>query len=206
MAGLRGFWRRRRSSIGPGATMSPSNSKRDGEDSKTPLATPTPSPHRVSFSSDLPQPQHETKYPKPKNQQSDAPLLEPAPTQDEPSHTTSPNLTVHDRAAAIMSGSPVTGPPIVGSQEATTTTTTTEEDGNSSRPTSPPASPPTTFRNRNRGLSLRSSLFTKSIERQVLSPELGMGRHSFPSSAHSHKHRAVAEQQQQQHGKRDGTW
>lgn len=182
--------------------MSPSNSKRDGEDSKTPLATPTPSPHRVSFSSDLPQPQHESKYPKPKNQQSDAPLLEPAPTQDEPPHTTNPT---HDRAAAIMSGNPVTGPPIVGSPETTTTTTTETEDGDSSRHPSPPALPPTTFRNRNRGLSLRSSLFTKSIERQVRSPDLGMGRHSFPSSAHSHKHRAVAEQQQQ-HGERDGTW
>ncbi|KAI7229355.1 hypothetical protein KC330_g7476 [Hortaea werneckii] len=185
--------------------MSPSNSKRDGEDSKTPLATTTPSPHRVSFSSDLPQPQHESKSSKPKSQQSDAPLLEPASTQDEAPHTTSSNLTLYDRAAAIMSGSPVTGPPIVGSPETTTTTTTTtEEDGNSSRQTAPPASPLTTFRNRNRGLSLRSSLFTKSIERQVRSPELGMGRHSFPSSSHSHKHRAVTEQQQ--HGKRDGTW
>ncbi|KAI7156600.1 hypothetical protein KC349_g6208 [Hortaea werneckii] len=124
--------------------MSTSNSKRDGEESRTPLATTTTSPHRVSFSSDLPQPQQESKSPKPKNQQSDAPLLEPAPTQDEPPHTTSPNLTVHDRAAAIMSGSPVNGPPIVGSQE--TTTTTTEEDGDYSQHTSPPASPPTTFR------------------------------------------------------------
>ncbi|KAI6885071.1 hypothetical protein KC318_g15771 [Hortaea werneckii] len=188
--------------------MSPSNSNdRDGKDSKTPLATTTPSPHRVSFSSDLPQPQHESESAKPENQQSGAPLLEPASTKDEPPHTTSPNLTVHDRAAAIMSGNAVTGPPIVGSPE-TTTTPTTEEDGNSSRHTSPPASPPTTFRNRNRGLSLRSSLFTKSIERQVRSPDLGIQRHSFPSSSHSHKHRAVTEQQQQQqqHGKRDGTW
>ncbi|GAB1741240.1 hypothetical protein NU219Hw_g6481t1 [Hortaea werneckii] len=180
--------------------MPPTNSKRNGEDSRTPLASTATSPHRVSFSSDLPQPQHESKSPKPKKQQSDAPLLEPAPTQDDPPHTISTNLTVHDRAAAIMSGSPVTGPPIVGSPE---TTTTTEEDGNSSRHTAPPASPPTSFQNRKRGLSLRSSLFTKSIERQVRSPELGMGRHSFPSSSYSDKHRAVAEQQ---HGKRDGTW
>jgi len=181
--------------------MAVPNSKRDGEDSKAPLATTNPSPDRVSFISDYSQPQNESGHTTLKEQKSDDALPVPTSTDDDSAHTRDLNLAVHDRAAAIMGGGVVTGPPIIGSPA--TTTTTTRDEKASSRHSIPPASPPTPSRNRSRGLSLRSSLFTKSIERQVRRPELGMERHSFPSASYSNKHRAVAEQQ---HGKRDGTW
>jgi len=165
MVGRRESVRRSCSSTRPGTAMSATNSSPNGEDSKKPLAAKTTSPPRVSFSSDLSQLQDDSKDMKSEKRKSDASLLEPASTKDEPIQTTDPNLAVHDRAAAIMGGGVVTGPPIIGSP-ATTTTTTRNENPSS--------------RNRNRGLSLRSSLFTQSIERQVRRPELGIERHSFP--------------------------
>lgn len=200
MVSWREIGRRRRSSSGPGAAMSVTNGKQDGDHCGSPPASTSPSPHRVSFSSDLSQPQHQSEYMTSKEQRSGDLFSAPTSTKDEPPHTTGPSLTVHDRAAAIMSGSPVTGPPIIGSPATTTTTTPTDEK--SSRHSMPPASPPTSSRNRNRGLSLRSSLFTQSIERQVRSPELGIERHSFPSLA-SNKTRAAGGQE---HGKRKSTW
>ncbi|GAB1734409.1 hypothetical protein NU195Hw_Modified_603t1 [Hortaea werneckii] len=181
--------------------MSESNSKRDGEEYEAPLATTTPSLHHDSFSSDYSQPQNESGHTTSKEQKSDDALPVPTSPENESTHTTDFNFAVHDRAAAIMGGEVVTGPPIIGSPA--TTTTTTRDEKSSSRHSIPPASPPTPSRNRSRGLSLRSSLFTKSIERQVRRPELGIERHSFPSASYSNRHRAVAEQQP---GKRDGTW
>jgi len=178
MVGRRESVRRSCSSTRPGTAMSATNSSPNGEDSKKPLAAKTTSPPRVSFSSDLSQLQDDSKDMKSEKRKSDASLLEPASTKDEPIQTTDPNLAVHDRAAAIMGGGVVTGPPIIGSPA--TTTTTTRNENPSSRHSTPAASPPTSSRNRNRGLSLRSSLFTQSIERQVRRPELGIERHSFP--------------------------
>ncbi|KAI7565376.1 hypothetical protein KC317_g6399, partial [Hortaea werneckii] len=103
--------------------MAVPNSKRDGEDSKAPLATTNPSPDRVSFISDYSQPQNESGHTTLKEQKSDDALPVPTSTDDDSAHTRDLNLAVHDRAAAIMGGGVVTGPPIIGSPATTTTTT-----------------------------------------------------------------------------------
>ncbi|TKA23197.1 hypothetical protein B0A50_07590 [Salinomyces thailandicus] len=119
------------------------------------------SPSRIRFSLD--RPEREVEKENSATHQSSEMLPDSACSQEKKEEET-PVLSIDSRAADIMNGGPVSGPPIIGSPSNVEPSATASS---SYRASAPPMSP----RSMSRGMSLRSSLFTRNMDRKVRSSD-----------------------------------
>ena len=121
-------------------------------------ASDHPPQYHVCLSSDSERP-HEVEKAKAKKRKSDEMLRDTDGANENPAAS----LAVDTRAAAIMGGGEVSGGPIVGLP----TSMMSPKSGHTSWHTAPLS--PMTPRGRSRGMSLRSSLFTRHLDQRVRS-------------------------------------